>query len=101
MAARFFWLKTSSYKPRTRTLFSSVDITCSPFSETWSNVLVEPEQIGGVVLVLQRNQALIVGTVGRADPLLSFVAQEVDVGPIRVGLQGCEQTPRPVDMPFV
>jgi hypothetical protein len=31
MAASFFWLKTSSYKRRTRTLFSSVDIEVSPF----------------------------------------------------------------------
>src|ERR1700680_4355370 len=71
------------------------------FSAIRSNVLVELEQVGGVVLVLQRNQALVVGAVGRAHPLLSFVAQEVDVGPMRVGLQGGEQTPRPVDMPFV
>src|SRR5260370_38369676 len=31
MAARFFWLKTSSYKRRTRALFSSVDIEVSPY----------------------------------------------------------------------
>ena len=44
------------------------------------NILVGPEEIGGIVLVFQDHQPLIfLGVIGRFDPVGAFVTQEVDV----------------------
>ena len=45
----------------------------------WGDVLVHPEEIGRVVLLLEREQAIVVPAVGVSDPLASFIAEVVYV----------------------
>src|SRR5690242_17631203 len=45
------------------------------------DILVQPEQIGWVILLLQADQARVfAGAVGRTHPVLAFVAHVIDVG---------------------
>src|SRR5581483_4639613 len=66
--------------------------------DPWPDVLVQVEEIGGVVGCLGGHQTLIGGgTVGGPDPVLSLVAQEVDVHAARgVWLHRCGESPHPL-----
>ena len=63
-------------------------------------VLVQTEQIRRIVLVLQGDQACILGAaMNRSHPLLPFVAEEVHVdAPIRDRVHGLPEVARPLDV---
>ncbi len=58
-------------------LWRSSSFLCS--LDCWFDVLIEAEDIGRIVPVLEGDQPLVVDTVGRADPLFPFVTQKVCV----------------------
>jgi hypothetical protein len=45
----------------------------------WPNVLVEREEVGWIVLVLEGDQPFVVDAIGCPHPLFPLVAQEVDI----------------------
>src|SRR5262249_46505203 len=70
-------------------------------SGTWRDVLVEAEEIGGVVLRLDRRQPLVVGTVGRAHEILLLLAEAGEVEVDAAATQGphlAEEGARPGDV---
>src|SRR5207244_2935384 len=67
-------------------------------SDGRANVLVAVEEVGRVVLVLQRHQPVIARAVGIPNPIGAFdpTLQVVDVGPAgHAGPHGVEEGPRP------
>src|SRR2546422_10687677 len=71
----------------------------TPSALAWRDVLVEAEEVVGVVLALQGLQAVILlGPVGLADALLALVHQEVDVNARVVGLECRPEVPDPLPL---
>src|SRR5947208_371198 len=65
----------------------------------WGDVLVEPEQVGGVVGLLQFGEPWVVVPVGCANAFLALGAEVVDVGgAFQVWLHGGEECPGPFDV---
>src|ERR1700730_1614314 len=63
---------------------SNPKASCPPGLSAWPDVLVEMEQIGGVVKVLERDQpGIFLRPIGITNPLLAFVADIGEVGAAR------------------
>src|SRR5215469_13872232 len=58
---------------------STIKFTLVIFPLRWPDVLVEREEVGGIIRVFERDQPFVVGPIGCPHPLFSLVAQEVDI----------------------
>src|SRR5215204_3439328 len=71
----------------------------SSLSDVGSYVLIEAEEVVGVVATLQRLEPVVLlGPVGLADPLLALLHKEVYIETSVVGLKSCPEVPNPLPL---
>src|SRR5215212_449336 len=71
----------------------------SSHSDVGPDVLVEAEEVVGIIATLQRLEPVVLlGPVGLANPLLTLLHQEVYIDTCVVGLKGRPEVPNPLSL---